>query len=204
MNSLFSPKDWKCPACCNINWQKREACNQCNAPKPGMIGDREGRAGGFKERDDVVEYRSSRFDTTEDQYDDFGRVRKKSTKIPSKPIATTPAIEVDDFGRIKKTVDVVKQDDDDDDEDDGRWAALEGIIEGKSLDGLKDSAASSRSPSDDRRSSHTGDDRRSRDRYDDRKSHRKDYRRDDKRDDRRNDRYRRSDDRRRSQSPRRR
>ncbi|KAH6565030.1 hypothetical protein BASA60_010048 [Batrachochytrium salamandrivorans] len=117
--NLFSPKDWKCPACGNINWQKRESCNQCNAPKPGMIGDREGRGGGFKEREEVIEYRQSRFEDADDEYDDFGRLKKKGHKTlagtatasskhnsdgrqsPKKPVVVEK-VEYDDFGRLKK------------------------------------------------------------------------------------------------------
>ena len=32
---LFGPGDWACSSCGNMNWGKRDKCNQCNMPKPG-------------------------------------------------------------------------------------------------------------------------------------------------------------------------
>ncbi|CAG8469629.1 1488_t:CDS:10 [Diversispora eburnea] len=78
---LFSEKDWKCPICSNINWARRTECNQCKTPKPGSetsMGSREGRGGGFMERDEVVEYKKSRDAEKDDEYDEFGRKRKKN------------------------------------------------------------------------------------------------------------------------------
>lgn len=39
---LFSPEDWQCMMCGNINWAKRSECNVCNHPKEGKIEQREG------------------------------------------------------------------------------------------------------------------------------------------------------------------
>ncbi|CAG8714114.1 3533_t:CDS:2, partial [Cetraspora pellucida] len=78
---LFSEKDWKCPICSNINWARRPECNQCKTPKPGLettMGSREGRGGGFMERDEVVEYRRSRDAEKDEEWDEFGRKRKKN------------------------------------------------------------------------------------------------------------------------------
>ncbi|CAG8653495.1 7572_t:CDS:2, partial [Acaulospora morrowiae] len=83
---LFSEKDWKCPICSNINWARRIECNQCKTPKPGSettMGSREGRGGGFMERDEVVEYRRSRDAEKDDEYDEFGRRRKKNRDFGS-------------------------------------------------------------------------------------------------------------------------
>ncbi|CAG8519286.1 11737_t:CDS:2 [Ambispora gerdemannii] len=77
---LFSEKDWKCSICSNINWARRNECNQCKTPKPGLettLGSREGRGGGFLERDEVVEYRQSRDAEKDDEWDEFGRKKKK-------------------------------------------------------------------------------------------------------------------------------
>lgn len=43
---LFTPGDWTCGSCMNVNWERRNKCNQCGAPKPGT-GDqkREGQVG---------------------------------------------------------------------------------------------------------------------------------------------------------------
>ncbi|CAG8683130.1 594_t:CDS:10, partial [Racocetra persica] len=78
---LFSEKDWKCPICSNINWARRAECNQCKTPKPGLettMGSREGRGGGFMERDEVIEYRRSRDAEKDEEWDEFGRKRKKN------------------------------------------------------------------------------------------------------------------------------
>lgn len=41
------------------------------------MGSREGRGGGFMERDEIVEYRKSRDAEKDDEWDDFGRKRKR-------------------------------------------------------------------------------------------------------------------------------
>ncbi|CAG8563344.1 1852_t:CDS:2 [Ambispora leptoticha] len=81
---LFSEKDWKCSICSNINWARRNECNQCKTPKPGLettLGSREGRGGGFLERDEVIEYRQSRDAEKDDEWDEFGRKKKKKLVI---------------------------------------------------------------------------------------------------------------------------
>eukprot|EP00041_Stephanoeca_diplocostata_P017030 m.338822 g.338822 ORF g.338822 m.338822 type:complete len:417 (-) comp20568_c0_seq3:841-2091(-) len=73
---LFSPEDWQCMMCGNINWAKRSECNVCNHPKEGKIEQREGAGGGFKENDNV-QYREFQDDS---EYDEFGRKKKKGKR----------------------------------------------------------------------------------------------------------------------------
>ncbi|KAJ3030322.1 UNVERIFIED_CONTAM: hypothetical protein HDU68_009475 [Siphonaria sp. JEL0065] len=124
-----SRRDWTCPSCFNINWAKRATCNQCHIPKPGTGQDqeREGRGGGFKERDDVVEYKNTRFES-DDEYDDFGRKKKKrnrdgpksDTSSNSRTVAARSTGDAND----KKE----EEDDEDDGEDDGKWDAWNDIL----------------------------------------------------------------------------
>ncbi|KAJ3007297.1 Zinc finger Ran-binding domain-containing protein 2 [Thoreauomyces humboldtii] len=121
-NGLFSEKDWKCKLCSNINWARRSTCNQCQSPKPGSGGDahREGHGGGFNERDAQVEYRETRFQE-DDEYDDFGRRKKKSKPETPRPEplrqpTPPPATHNDD------------NDDDDDDDDDGKYDAWADVL----------------------------------------------------------------------------
>jgi hypothetical protein len=44
------------------------------------MGFREGRGGGFMERDEIVEYRKSRDAEKDDEWDEFGRKRKRKEK----------------------------------------------------------------------------------------------------------------------------
>ncbi|XP_040565716.1 uncharacterized protein [Lepeophtheirus salmonis] len=71
---LFSAEDWQCSKCGNVNWARRSTCNMCNGPKFGQIEERTGVGGGFNERENV-EYKS--YDSDSDEYDDFGRKKKK-------------------------------------------------------------------------------------------------------------------------------
>ena len=74
---LFSPDDWMCKGCGNVNWARRSTCNICNAPKFGNVEPRTGFGGGFMEREENVQYKDSRQQEEEDEYDEFGRKRKK-------------------------------------------------------------------------------------------------------------------------------
>ncbi|KAJ3394167.1 hypothetical protein HDU84_009487 [Entophlyctis sp. JEL0112] len=110
-----SEGDWTCTNCFNLNWAKRIACNQCNAPKPslGVDMDREGRGGGFKERDDIIEYKESRYQD-DDDYDDFGRKKKKRAQNAQ--------------AFHGKSNNKNGDDDDEDGDDDGKWDAWADVL----------------------------------------------------------------------------
>mmetsp|Transcript_29097 Transcript_29097/g.93852 ORF Transcript_29097/g.93852 Transcript_29097/m.93852 type:complete len:138 (-) Transcript_29097:140-553(-) len=51
--------DWHCQSCGNINYNSRLMCNQCGIQKPEGLGEpREGRAGGFDERQTADDYKA--------------------------------------------------------------------------------------------------------------------------------------------------
>ncbi|KAI8815075.1 hypothetical protein BJ742DRAFT_864402 [Cladochytrium replicatum] len=123
---LFSEKDWACRLCGNINWARRFACNQCNSPKPGSGKDasREGFGGGYKDREDIVEYKESRFND-DDEWDEFGRRKKK------KGDSETTTIKSDQKGKGGSTEPKnTREDEEDEDEegDSGEWDAWADII----------------------------------------------------------------------------
>jgi len=73
---LFSPNDWQCFLCSNINWAKRDKCNVCGGPKPGGLKEsRSGKGGGHLDREEVV-YKKRDEDDGE-KFDDMGRLKKK-------------------------------------------------------------------------------------------------------------------------------
>ncbi|GET02789.1 zinc finger Ran-binding domain-containing protein 2-like isoform X2 [Rhizophagus clarus] len=131
---LFSEKDWKCPICSNINWARRPECNQCKTPKPGLettMGSREGRGGGFMERDEIVEYRKSRDAEKDDEWDDFGRKRKRrENSFRSGKYSHNGSVVNDDFKSEKSTLESNKSGEEleEDGDDDDRWAAWDDII----------------------------------------------------------------------------
>ena len=64
-----------------MNWERRDKCNQCGAPKPGQSKEvRSGRGGGFNERQPESDRKSKREDS-DDEYDDLGRRKKKKGYI---------------------------------------------------------------------------------------------------------------------------
>ncbi|VDO60371.1 unnamed protein product [Haemonchus placei] len=70
---LFAAEDWVCSKCGNVNWARRKTCNVCNAPKLADLEKRTGYGGGFNDRQDIEYIRRD----TEDEFDEFGRKRKK-------------------------------------------------------------------------------------------------------------------------------
>ncbi|KAG5869744.1 hypothetical protein JTB14_033375 [Gonioctena quinquepunctata] len=78
---LFSADDWQCNKCGNVNWARRQSCNVCNAPKFGDVEERTGFGGGYNDRG-VVEYKE-REDSDDDEYDEFGRRKKRRTHSKS-------------------------------------------------------------------------------------------------------------------------
>ncbi|SAL95748.1 hypothetical protein [Absidia glauca] len=127
-NGLFSEKDWKCTFCNNINWAKRDTCNQCNNPKPGSnlaAGRREGAGGGFMERQDdddtTRRRRQQRYDDG-DEWDEFGRRIKKPSSASSSNKSTETT------RRQEEQHQHIDDDDDDDDDDGGKYSAWNDIL----------------------------------------------------------------------------
>ncbi|KAI8621123.1 hypothetical protein BC830DRAFT_1164015 [Chytriomyces sp. MP71] len=120
---LFSEKrekDWDCGSCFNKNWARRQSCNVCNAPKPSLdLGSRNGSGGGFKERDDVIEYKETRYHS-DDELDDFGRKKKKKSRASNQgSILSSTGTEGSAKGDEGKG---------DEDEDDDRWDAWADVL----------------------------------------------------------------------------
>ncbi|KAJ3238319.1 hypothetical protein HDU78_003578 [Chytriomyces hyalinus] len=121
-----------------MNWAKRGSCNVCHAPKPGTgQGSREGNAGGYKERDDVVEYRETRFNS-DDEYDDFGRKRKKKNTNSNSNNNTGSSSSVASHANDPPPAKTENNEaDDDEDEDDGKWDAWADVLGEDAKDLLK-------------------------------------------------------------------
>jgi len=100
---LFSADDWQCTKCGNVNWARRSTCNMCNAPKLVEVEERTGLGGGFNERG-IVEYKEHV--SSDDEYDDFGRKKKKSRHS-----------DVRKFEK-KASPEILDEEDDDEDDDD--------------------------------------------------------------------------------------
>jgi len=83
---LFSADDWMCTKCGNVNWARRSSCNVCNAPRFGEVEERTGYGGGYNERGNV-EY-NERLES-DDEFDEFGRRKKKFRKATEEMSATT-------------------------------------------------------------------------------------------------------------------
>ncbi|KJE90444.1 ubiquitin carboxyl-terminal hydrolase L5 [Capsaspora owczarzaki ATCC 30864] len=70
---VLKGNEWKCDSCTNINWAWRKECNQCGMKRRSIVEERTGAGGGYNERENV-EYRDRQED---DEYDDFGRKKRK-------------------------------------------------------------------------------------------------------------------------------
>nr|CAG4650513.1 EOG090X0ECZ [Sida crystallina] len=101
---LFSADDWMCNKCGNVNWARRSQCNVCNAPRFGEVEERTGYGGGYNERENVeyIERKES-----DDEFDEFGRRKKKFRKNPSEEPTTS-----------KKKTEIKSDDEEDEEEED--------------------------------------------------------------------------------------
>ncbi|BAM40685.1 Ran binding protein [Theileria orientalis strain Shintoku] len=71
--------DWTCNKCGNLNWARRTHCNICNTVKSTQEPeDRLGRGGGYFDLDDPRDRKEHHSD--DEEYDEFGRKKKKGTK----------------------------------------------------------------------------------------------------------------------------
>ena len=59
-----------------MNWESRKACNLCGMEKEKDQGKRDGAGGGFNDRQDPTDRRTTNSDD-DDMYDAFGRKKKK-------------------------------------------------------------------------------------------------------------------------------
>ena len=75
---LFKEGDWLCPKCRNVNFQRRNKCNRCGENKPDDNEVRTGKAGGHYDRQDPKDKKS--YKESDDEYDDFGRRKRKNRK----------------------------------------------------------------------------------------------------------------------------
>lgn len=96
---LFSADDWQCGRCANVNWARRSTCNMCNAPKFSDNEERTGLGGGYNDRG-TVEYKAREDSASSDEFDDFGRRKKKLSKSSNRsdlePTSSTLDDEEDD------------------------------------------------------------------------------------------------------------
>ncbi|KAI9020461.1 hypothetical protein DFJ74DRAFT_126507 [Hyaloraphidium curvatum] len=169
----FSEKDWRCSGCGNVNYARRERCeapehdsglcrprcrcNVCSNPGPKLqaqIGSREGFGGGFRDREDVVEYKRDRRQS-DDEWDEFGRRKKKPSD--SRKARDDNGGGAPDRAQQAKGDDTGGKEDDDDDGDDGRYSAWKDLLDEEDGGG-KDT--SPKKPDSDK--PHTSESRRSR------------------------------------------
>ncbi|KAE9553539.1 hypothetical protein FO519_003232 [Halicephalobus sp. NKZ332] len=80
---MFSAEDWACAKCGNVNWARRHTCNLCNAKKNADNEERTGYGGGFMDRQEV-EYKE-KFGDSEEEYDEFGRKKRRATSNGESP-----------------------------------------------------------------------------------------------------------------------
>uniref|UniRef100_A0A8D8Y373 Zinc finger Ran-binding domain-containing protein 2 n=1 Tax=Cacopsylla melanoneura TaxID=428564 RepID=A0A8D8Y373_9HEMI len=115
-HGLFSPDDWQCNKCGNVNWARRSQCNMCNAPKFGEVEERTGLGGGYNERG-TVEYKQRTKDE-DDEYDDFGR--RKKPRNPGSSIHSEDSYQ----GNLGSSKDKNGGDEDEEEEDEDRRKPL--------------------------------------------------------------------------------
>jgi hypothetical protein len=121
---LFSADDWQCTKCGNVNWARRQQCNMCNAPKFGEVEERTGYGGGYNDRG-VVEYVAR--DESDDEYDEFGRKKKRfrqssnseESKGDADEMGEGESIVSSDLPKAKDSGDEEEEEDDGEDDDDG-------------------------------------------------------------------------------------
>eukprot|EP00096_Caligus_rogercresseyi_P012713 TRINITY_DN541_c0_g2_i3.p2 TRINITY_DN541_c0_g2~~TRINITY_DN541_c0_g2_i3.p2 ORF type:complete len:250 (+),score=83.42 TRINITY_DN541_c0_g2_i3:172-921(+) len=160
---LFSAEDWQCSKCGNVNWARRSTCNMCNGPKFGQIEERTGVGGGFNERG-LVEYKSH--DSDSDEYDDFGRKKKKYRGMSSSKEGDGVASERNED---KKTLVDLEEEEESEGEDLGKYDLWGDEPNNKKEERRRGSPSSQKRNARSRRSSSSS---RSRSRSRERSSHR--------------------------------
>lgn len=112
---LFSADDWQCSKCCNVNWARRQQCNMCNAPKFGEVEERTGYGGGYNDRG-VVEY--IKRDDSDDEFDEFGRRKKKRSDYGDKNSPQSDRSRRHDDEERKEVNEEEEEEEEDDDDGD--------------------------------------------------------------------------------------
>lgn len=141
---LFSADDWQCNKCGNVNWARRQQCNVCNAPKFGEVEERTGFGGGYNDRG-VVEYKD-RIESSDDEYDEFGR-RKKNKKKNEKSSHQPEPKETPKKETVPAKYEEEEEEDSDDDGDLSKYDLTEDFEEPKAKDNKRNSRSRSRSRS---------------------------------------------------------
>lgn len=111
---LFSADDWQCNKCGNVNWARRQQCNVCNAPKFGDVEERTGFGGGYNDRG-VVEYKE-RADSSDDEFDEFGRRKKRRSNYATSNSSKEDEPEKEDE---RKVAEEEEEEDEEEEDDDG-------------------------------------------------------------------------------------
>lgn len=111
---LFSADDWQCNKCGNVNWARRQQCNVCNAPKFGDVEERTGFGGGYNDRG-VVEYKE-RVDSSDDEFDEFGRRKKRRSNYATSNSSKEDEPEKEDE---RKAAEEEEEEDEEEEDDDG-------------------------------------------------------------------------------------
>lgn len=109
---LFSADDWQCNKCGNVNWARRQQCNVCNAPKFGDVEERTGFGGGYNDRG-VVEYKE-RADSSDDEFDEFGRRKKRRSNYATSNSSKEDEPEKEDERKVAEEEEEDEEEEDDD------------------------------------------------------------------------------------------